>query len=382
MQAQTVVRNSNGKWTMYAVPLSIALAVVVFVADLITPLGVASGVPYSLAVIAALRARSSKYILAFAILCSVLTIVDLFIGPGRGGSELWKVLTNRAVALCMIWITTTLGMICRRAEQQRREAEERTRLHLADLAHMSRVKAAGQFAANLAHELNQPLLAISIQSEFASHQADSGNKRLKEALSEITEQSQRAGAIIKTLRELVQKTEPRHVPLDLKEVLREVVRLIDVRARHADVKVQLELSETPPVLGDRIQLEQVLLNLLQNSLDAVTAAENKLRRIQVHTSWDGNGRVEVSVCDSGVGMNQEYTERVFERFYSTKPGGMGMGLAISRSIIEAHGGQLWATTNSDQGTTFKFNLQKQESKKSSPISVEEQCERTINNLCC
>lgn len=361
MPAKTVARNSNGEWAKSAVPLSIALAAVVFVADLITPLGVANGVPYSLAVIAALRTRSTKYILAFAVLCSILTIVDLFLGPGRGGSELWKVLTNRAVALCMIWITTTLGMVSRHAEQQRSEAEERTRLHLADLAHMSRVKAAGQFAANLAHELNQPLLAISIQSEFASHHADGGNEKLKGALSEITEQSQRAGAIIKTLRGMVQKTEPRHVPLDLREVLREVVRLIDVQARHADVDVQLELSETPPVLGDRIQLEQVLLNLLQNSLDAVTAGENKLRRIQLHTSWDGNGRVEVSVCDSGVGMTQEDTERVFERFYSTKPDGMGMGLAISRSIIEAHGGQLWATRNPDQGATFKFNLRKQES---------------------
>ena len=343
----------------HAIGLSVGLASIVFLFDLFTPLGVASGVPYSLAVLLALNASSRRYAIGFAIVCSILTVSDLYLGPGRGGSELWKVLTNRFLAVSMIWITLTLGVMRKNADQRRQQAEEQMLLHLADLAHMNRVHTVGQLAATLAHELNQPLAAISFQSEIASKLIEKSNhskSQVLEALSEVTEQSHRAAGIIRSVWSLVRKSEPQRSLVQLNDLVREMARLIDAQLRQAEVALELRLTSIPPITGDSTQLEQVLLNLLQNALDAVNSESHELPRVVVETLVSNTGDITCRVRDTGVGLVADQVEQVFERFYSTKPNGMGMGLAISRSIIEAHGGRLWTERSPIRGAVFSFSL--------------------------
>lgn len=335
------------------------LVAIVFAIDLCLPLGVASAVPYIFAVLLAVNARSRRFAPALAVLCTVLTIAKVFLVPDRGSTELWKVLANRFLSLFAIWMTAFLGMKRRRSEEDRQHAEEQIRLHLADLAHMGRLKTAGQLAAGLAHELNQPLAAVSLQSEIATQlaQREGAPEALLTALREITEQSQRAGEILRMMRSLVQKSEPQRLPVDLNQIVREVERLIESQTQRAAVVVRLRLAEPSPlVLGDKIQLEQVLLNLLQNAIEAIEAAGPGSRLVEVETGRTGDNRVTVRVRDSGIGLAPTDAERMFERFFSTKQQGMGMGLAISRSIVEAHDGQLIATPGPDRGAIFAFTL--------------------------
>lgn len=345
---------------------SLGLIAVVFVVDICLPLGVASAVPYTFAVLLALASRIRRLALCVAFLCCVLTVAKVIFFPERGSTEWWKVIANRGLALVSIGMTTFLGLKRRRSEEHRLLAEEQTRLHLADLAHMGRLKTAGQLAASLAHELNQPLAAVCLQAEVAAQLArlNRDPQVLHQALQEVLEQSRRAAAIVRTLRGLVQKAEPRYLAVDIVAVLRAVARLIEPQARLANVTLQLRLPENlPPVLGDHIQLEQVLLNLLQNALDAICAAQTGLRSVVVEAQTNEVEQVVVSVTDTGIGLGSDEVEQVFERFYSTKPNGMGMGLAISRSIVEAHGGRLWGRpVSSDtqsvlgRGAVFVFTL--------------------------
>lgn len=352
--------HSPSCWANSAVLLSFSLTVVVFVIDCSLPLGVASAVPYTFAVLLALRAPSRRYVLALALLCGVLTIVKVFIFPDRGSTELWKVVANRCLALFTIGMTVFLGTKRRKSEEYRKEAEEKMQLHFADLAHMGRLKTADHVAVTLAHELNQPLAAISLQSEIAT-QLTRADERCSDALlialREITDQARRAGAIVHGLRKLVHKALPRRAPVDVNDVVRDAARLIEPHARRREVLVSLQLADGDlSTLADRIQIEQVLLNLLQNAVEAVEAVSRGPRRVEVRTHVEGASLVYVSVHDTGVGLPAEDSERVFERFYSTKPSGMGMGLSISRSIVEAHGGKLWAAANPAGGATFSLTL--------------------------
>ena len=345
----------------HAVALSVLLLSLVFVVDAILPLGVASAVPYTFAVLLALKARSPRFGVWIAIVCCVLTIAKLGWFPERGTTELWKVVTNRCLAVFAIGMAALLGVQRRRADDQRQQAEAQMRLHLSDLAHLGRLKTAGQLATSLAHELNQPLAVVSLQSEIATQliQQDGALPRdaLQSALREITEQSQRAGAIVRSLREQVRKPEPLRSTVALNDVVQDAVRLIEPQAERAGVTILSKLAESlPPILGVSIQLEQVLLNLMQNAIEAVTADESGPRVVQVETRCDDAQQITVSVHDTGVGFAPDEAERVFERFHSTKPHGMGLGLAISRSIVEAHGGRLWGSLNSDRGATFTLTL--------------------------
>ncbi len=344
----------------HAVALSLGLTALVSLADLITPLGVASAVPYSLAILLGLKAKPRHFAVWLAALCSLLTVGDLFVGPGRGGSELWKVLTNRSMALCMIWLTLILGTLRRHAEERQREAETQTRLHLSDLAHLGRVETAGQMMLTLAHELNQPLAAISLQSEVANQllrEREAPDPRLLTALDEVTEQSHRAAEIIRSLRTLLRKGTPDRKPVQLNDVIHDVTRLLDAQFQRGRIAVQLILDPAlPTVLGDRVQFEQVVLNLVQNAADAVAGVTGRGRQIVIETRADESGKVTVQVRDNGVGFGDQNAEQVFERFYSSKPTGLGMGLGISRSIIDAHQGRLWAQPNAGQGAVFCFSL--------------------------
>lgn len=241
-------------------------------------------------------------------------------------------------------------------EHQR--ADEALRRTQGELAHVSRVTTMGELAASIAHEVNQPLGAIVGNAEICLQwlKSDRPNpQHLREALEDIASDGRRASEVISRIRSLVKKTEPQSVLLDVNEVVSEVVSLIAHEAQRRQVDVEVELEGLSPVLGDRIQLQQVLLNLMMNGIDAMSAITERKSQLHLTTALS-DASVLVSVKDCGVGIKAEDAELVFRAFHTTKSSGMGMGLAISRSIVEAHGGRLWAEPNPDFGATFKFTL--------------------------
>lgn len=324
---------------------ALALVALVFAVDLCLPLGVASAVPYTFAVLLALTAKREWMGSAVAGLCVVLTVAKMEISPDRGTTELWKVVANRGLAVFAIVMTLLLGIL-------RRRAESRSRQHEAELARMARLAVAGELATVLAHELNQPLAAVCLQADLAAHLAADGSAELKSALAEVVEQSGRAAEIVRTMRRAFSRTGPERGPVDLVEAVGVVARLSDWKARRAGVTVQLRLAAVPPTHGDRVQLEQVVFNLIQNAIEAVAARGDGPRLVTVETAAVDE-TVQVRVRDTGVGLPD--AERVFERFFTTKPDGMGLGLAICRSAAEAHGGRLTAKAV-DGGAEFTLAL--------------------------
>jgi PAS domain S-box-containing protein len=241
----------------------------------------------------------------------------------------------------------------------RKRAEEQAQQHQADLAHVLRIGTMGEMAAGIAHEINQPLGAIANYALGAARRLRGGVDVEPAALLDVVErigaEALRAGDIIRRLRELLHKEEPQPQPVDLNELARASVRVVEGEAARQGVGVDLELAAAlPPVLGDPIQLEQVLLNLLLNGIEASAGVSNGSRRVVVRTGADGGG-VEVAISDHGVGLPPPPAD-VFAPFFTTKPRGLGMGLSISRSIVELHGGHLDAVRNADRGSTFRVTL--------------------------
>jgi len=227
-----------------------------------------------------------------------------------------------------------------------------------ELAHLSRVAMLGELSGSLAHELNQPLAAILSNAQAALRFLEQDTAELDEVrdiLNDIVDQDKRASEVIQRLRLLLKKDETQQrQPLDLNEVVQEVLKLMrsDFANRNIVVKIGLA-SDLPPVIGDRVQLQQVLLNLIMNGCEAADSVKH--RQLQINTLWNGNA-VQVSVGDQGRGIALDDMERIFEPFFTTKSQGMGLGLSICRTIINAHNGQLLARNNADCGATFYFTL--------------------------
>ncbi len=241
----------------------------------------------------------------------------------------------------------------------RREAERREELAKAEAAHAARVATMGTFAASLAHELTQPVAAIMSNAEAALRllgQRQPDLAELRGALGDIIADDRRAGDLIQELRRFLRRGEVTKGELALTGVLDEVLRVVGSEALGRGVALNVELPEDLPlVTGDRVQLQQVLLNLLLNAFDAVAAREPGARRVEVQAGPCACG-VGVEVRDSGAGMDGAILARIFEPFFTTKPRGLGLGLSISRSIVEAHGGTLSARSAPGEGTTFRVEL--------------------------
>ena len=228
-----------------------------------------------------------------------------------------------------------------------------------ELAHVGRVSTMGQLASALAHELSQPLGAILRNAEAAELFMQSDPPDLEEVraiLADIRKDDQRAGEIIDHMRALLKRRGLERVPLNLAEVVEEVVPLVQPDAVNRRVKLEVEVpKDLPPVRGDRVQLQQVLLNLILNGMDAMNELSAEARRLRVRVRQSDAGTIEVAVADAGRGVPAEKLARLFEPFFTTKPEGMGLGLPISSTIIEAHGGRIWAQ-NSPAGATFFFTV--------------------------
>jgi PAS domain S-box-containing protein len=240
------------------------------------------------------------------------------------------------------------------------QAEDALRQARRELAHVSRLTALGQLTASITHEVNQPLGALVAEAEACLRWLDHGTPNLDEArqnVQRIINNGHRASEVIRRVRALSKKTDPQMAPLDINSVVSEVIALVQRELVGHRVTLRLELAPAlPVVLADRIQLQQVLINLVMNGIEAMQAVTDRQRELAIQSLQDDADHVLVAVKDSGVGISAESAEQLFNAFFTTKPGGMGMGLSICRSIIEAHRGRLSASDNAGPGATFQFSL--------------------------
>ncbi len=241
---------------------------------------------------------------------------------------------------------------------ERKRAEDQVRQTQAELAHIGRVAAVGELATGIAHELKQPLGAIVNYSAVGADwlaSADVDRDDLIEALCEIAKEAERAGQIIQRLRRFIRRGELKRSTVFLKTMVDDMIALVMNELRHAGVRLRVEVPDDLTVVADPVQLQQVILNLVCNAMEAMAEAADGTRELTI-TASAGRGMVQVAVDDTGPGFDAEAKERVFEQFFSTKQEGLGMGLTISRRIIEAHGGRIWTEGDRDRGARILFTL--------------------------
>jgi C4-dicarboxylate-specific signal transduction histidine kinase len=218
----------------------------------------------------------------------------------------------------------------------------------------------GELASSIAHEVNQPLAGVVANAEAGLRWLDRGTPDLaaaRRSLEWIIDDGNRAGQVIQRVRGLAKKTEIEKVPLDVNDLVREVITLVQRELISHQVSLQTELaSALPMILGDRVQLQQVMINLVMNGIEAMQSITDRPRELVIRSRQDEKQQVLASVTDCGIGIAAENADRLFSPFFTTKSSGMGMGLSICRSIMEAHGGRLWATANIPHGATFQFTL--------------------------
>ena len=240
-----------------------------------------------------------------------------------------------------------------------KEAQQALQIAHAELARVSRLTTMGELAASIAHEINQPLSAVTNNSSACLRllgDRNLGSEVLRQALEEIVAAGTRASAVIARIRAFIRKSPAEKNKLDLNDVIQEVLALTGRELHENRVLLERQLTKPLPlVLADRVQLQQVLLNLIMNGIEAMTVVTDRPRRLCLGSRIDEHGNILVAVSDSGTGLGLG-ADRVFTPFFTTKANGMGMGLPISRSLVEGHGGRLWATPNSPHGTVFSFSL--------------------------
>ena len=242
---------------------------------------------------------------------------------------------------------------------ERKRAERETRNYRAELAHMARVSTMGEMASGMAHELNQPLTAISTNADACIRLTESSNfdkEQLNDILETISKQAKTAGAIIYQLRNFIRKEMPDKHPVDLNEIVREVLVMIRQNLIESNIELDLQLADSlPPVHAQNIQIAQVILNLAINAVDAMTSIDSRPRYLQIRTR-DADGQVRFSISDTGSGIDPSIQPRLFAPFSTSKKTGMGLGLSISKNIIDEHGGELVLTNSSSEGSVFEFTL--------------------------
>lgn len=248
-----------------------------------------------------------------------------------------------------------------RAEMaERKRAEDAYSEAQAELARVTRFSALGALAASISHEVNQPLAAVVANADACAMWLASDPPDLFEvraAIESIVQEGTRASQVVKHVRAMFSNAPPERVDLDINHLIVQVCGLMGGQASRNRVEVRTELAANlPETCGDRVQLQQVLMNLILNGIEAMTSVEDRQRRLVITSEMSAPGEIVVGVRDSGVGIAEPDVERIFDAFFTTKAQGMGMGLSICHSVIEAHGGRLWATANSDFGATLHFSL--------------------------
>lgn len=325
------------------------LSAAIFAADTVTELQIAFAVLYVVVVLLSVQSGRPGGVMLVGAACAFLTIVSYLLtrfgDPDAG-------LANCGLSLLAIGATTYLALRIEAANLATRQAQ-------ADLAHMSRMMLVGELGTSIAHEVSQPLAAIVANGNAAIRwlgASPSNAEEANKALDRIVEAAGRAGDVIGRVRGLASRRPPSREPIDIAELVQETLALALGEIRGSQISLRTELAgDLPMVTGDRVQLQQVILNFVVNAIEALKARGADERDLLVSLATDGK-KVTLSVRDNGVGLSQGSQDKVFDAFYSTKPGGMGVGLAISRSIIEAHGGGIYAAPNYPRGAVFGFTL--------------------------
>jgi signal transduction histidine kinase len=292
------------------------------------------------------------------ILTIVLTAVTgsyFFLEPPRT----FAVHTPEDLIAPMVFAFT--GLLLTLVTCSRNRAEQALRESRAELARITRIATIGELTASIAHQINQPLTAVITNGSASLRWLGMQPPNLEEARDAMTgtiREASRASEVVSRIRALLTKASPEVRPLDVNEVIREVLSLVGTEIARADVHLHIDLaSDLSVVPGDRVQLQQVVLNLILNAIEAMNTITDRKRKLLVKSTNATQG-VLVKVGDSGTGLILKQEDEVFESFFTTKPQGIGMGLAIARSIVEAHGGHLWATPGSPHGAIFQFTLPK------------------------
>ncbi len=248
----------------------------------------------------------------------------------------------------------------KRAEADARASEQRYRDMQIELAHANRVATIGQLTGSIAHEVNQPIAATITNAQAALRWMDMEQPNLEEVrqtLDRIVRDGRRAGEVVNRIRGQIKKVPPQQDVVDINKVIEEVISLVRNEINKNEIKVETQFAEGLPLLrGDRVQLQQVILNLIVNATEAMGTMIGGLRELRIRTMAVGTNSLRVAVADTGPGLGPELLERIFSPFCTTKPGGMGLGLSICRSIVEAHGGELWAEAGKPRGAVFQFTL--------------------------
>jgi signal transduction histidine kinase len=326
-----------------------ALGSAIFVLDCFTPPEIDAAVLYVGIVLMAVRFYRPPGVLIVAAGCVALAVLSDLLSSG----DFWRTtaLANRLIGILAIGVTTLLVL---------RNQSAQMALHRAELARATRLMTLGELTASIGHEINQPVGAVVTNADAGLLWLDAEPPDIEEArqaLDRIVKEGNRASEVIARIRALVKGTPPRKDWLKINETILEVVALTRSDAQRNGVSLQTQLSgDLPLIPGDRIQLQQVILNLLANAIDAMREVDEYQRELLVGSRKHESDTVLVEVRDSGAGLDTGGLNRVFEAFYTSKPDGMGMGLAISRSIVEAHGGRLWAAHNVPKGAVFQFTL--------------------------
>lgn len=326
-----------------------AIAIAIFAFDLLTPIEITAGVLYVAVVLLAVRFCRPRGVVTVAVGCMALTVVSHFLSPGNPWGT--TALINRVFGVSAIGITAFLAL---------RNQSALTALQRAELARVTRLMALGELTASIAHEVNQPLAAVVMNGEaslrwLARQPPDLEEARL--AVQRLIRDSKRASEIVQRTHALVKGAPPSKDRLNINETILEVIASLHGEVQRNGIALRTELSNgLQLVSADRIQVRQVIFNLLVNAIEAMSEADAMPRELLVRSRKDEPNGVLVAVQDSGRGLEAGSPDRVFDAFYTTKSTGMGMGLAISCSIIEAHSGRLWATDSVPKGALFQFTL--------------------------
>jgi signal transduction histidine kinase len=360
----------------FAKGLAIGATLFIFGVDWWTPTLINISIFYACVIVMLAWTNSLRWLWGWTLLTIILTFADLSMGNGPGLGYTWVESTNRYITAFMLIVTAGFAhfsiLLGRKLVTQerllaeiaeRKRAEESLRKAQDDLARISRITTMGELAASIAHEVNQPLSGIVINGNAALRWlanvegSSEGLNEARQATERIIRDGKRAGDVILRLRNAFKSTPSEKLKVNVNEIVREVVLLVRPEADKLKVTLRADLDEqVPPALGDPVQLQQVILNLILNGAEAMSTITERSREVVIRTKSQGNETVWVEVQDAGIGLNPDQLEKIFEAFHTSKPGGMGMGLSISRSIVENHGGRLGAKANPGPGATFHFSI--------------------------
>lgn len=324
----------------------------IFLADTFTRLEIAVAVFYVAIILAALSFLPRRGVIGVALACGALTVISLFLTPVDGGPRELG-LINALISISAIAITAYLALKRSAAEAAAFEAR-------AQLTRMARIQALGELTASIAHEINQPLAAIAASGSacqrWLEHEPPNLERALR-ALQRMIDDASRASEVVARIRRQARNAEPQRVAMDLADVVDEVVALAQGELHRNQVALSERIQAgLPVVLADRVQMGQVIINLMLNAIEALRDSPKGGRQITLRLVSPAPGRVQFSMEDTGPGLGPQARERLFDTFWTTKPEGTGLGLTISRAIVESHGGRLWAEPSVAGGAVFCFTL--------------------------